>query len=213
MKKLLLLLFLIPIVIKADAQELSKAYLDSVKQFFRSKPLDDWMHRGYNTIPFNPHPSIALHPVYLRSSDTTGNHERVQKWCSYSWHSVVYQLTNSTDGTYATYTDSIVLTEKEKTDIAEQSVLKAGLTFTWSTDYFSEATFPFNWPDSIFQASSTLPHGAYHIGLPLFLRNSTICVFYYALIFNGGRGHQDHDVYKKENGGWNYFGSFAGGDW
>jgi hypothetical protein len=49
----------------------------------------------------------------------------------------------------------------------------------------------------------------YTIGMPVFLRNHTYCLFYYDYSCGGLCGYGDFAIYKKENGKWTYWGRIS----
>jgi hypothetical protein len=195
-----------------NAQELSKVYLDSVKSFFTSRPLIDWV-KTINPGIRNSTPAIVLHPC--GSSNTAS----AKKFFSKKSNSIVYHWAQmkkygAAKDSQLTKVDSLILSEKEKNEIIENLIGKPAAKFIWTNEYFPGASFPIRYADSLFNLTNDTDHysnGVYFISLPTFLRNYSFCIFNYAWIIHGG-GRTGFEVYKKVNDHWWKFGEFGGGD-
>jgi hypothetical protein len=215
LKQLLLVFFLIIVCFSATAQGLSKEYLGSAKLFFTSQSFQEWIH--IQRFGESKHPAIIRKPI--RGYYSSGSASLVRYYRDlfgrkgsgiiYQW---VKKINQDSGDAFFVKVDSIVLSESEKKEIAIKMIMPEAKDFEWANDFFPDATFPVNSADSLFNHGKSIPGGLYHISLPVFLRNYSICIYNYACIRAGG-GHTAFVVYKKNNNGhWWHYGEFDGGD-
>jgi hypothetical protein len=136
---LILVILCFAAFIGLKAQELRQGYLDSVKGFFRSKSLIDWIQKAEfkNRII---HPAILIHPtdstITEESSKNLFENNKYSK--IYHWEARVSKITKDT---FFYKNDSLILTKQEKKEIVNIFLNSQAAQFNWSTEYFPGASF------------------------------------------------------------------------
>ena len=173
------------------AQQYSKGYLDSVKEFYRQ-----WSEKE------------RIYPVFKIVDNTTDSlgvkialHEIRQciKQGKLIFHS--FKQDNS---------DSVVLSSKEVNYALRK--IKTSQYFSWPTDFFPSAEIihnhVFNSPSFDTLNYDRTKKGYWFLSLPVFLKkNGKFCLLFQLYYCGSDCGIEDITLYKNENGYWRGYGA------
>ena len=210
MKKILLISFCcLAFNMTSKAQQYSKGYLDSVKEFFNDWVQDKKPADIHFISEYTPGDSGSFNMNYEINSlmGTKDNYK------TYS-----YKRVYKANGTYESVkNDSLSLSKKEKKMISEQLKKQAANQFNWDKTFFATSAFvKQKYMDSLFMHNhfkTIFTGGIWEFSLPVFLKNKPFCVLFHVYIPCSQGGEQAIELYKKEKGHWVKFGTVVSGDW
>ena len=190
---------------RLHAQQLSNAYLDSVKAFYADWVLDqkDFVYTIIDNTRYPTDIEFCLYRINFESL--------------FFPPCTVYKLDekktqgrslNDIEERKANAIDSVTLTEAE-TDSAFEK-LKASTSFQWTKDIFPNAEF-IDTTQDVMRWRNTSPGipkpGYWALSLPTFFRDGAWCLMFYLYYCGPDCGHEALILYKNENRHWQRFGT------
>lgn len=189
------ILFLFSFKTGLKAQEFSKEYLDSVKEFFK-----DWVE---NQKDFD-NPFIFDNTADTNNNSSLMNFEikRIKEVFGKHPCKVMEAFIDSSKGNKTSFVDSRILTRREINSIVQK--LKKSNSYKWTSDYFPNATI-------IERRYNPGKKRCWILSLPVFIKDGTFSVVFY---FERAslEGSTELVLYKKENNHWKRFGLILEGE-